>query len=353
MVFKLFFRPFRLTIPAILLVVVGACSSLTQNVFNPDKGRIIHENSAAVVGPLLDASQQDAVILEKENLTQDKTLPKQNQSAQKGLESEQEEQKVSISKEKAIATKTQHKSKEEGELNKAPTQTKGALVKEKPAVKALPQKNIVKGSTVKGNVKFLDAEGAAVSTQGSIVILRPLTSKNFVDNKSEPKSHVIDMENKVYTPRFVSISKNDSLVFVNKDEIKHNVFSSSGKNAFDLGTYGAGKKRTVSLGETGIVKVYCNIHPQMATFISVNDDAISVIADENGYFEIADVPGGEYEMHVWHIRGERKMTIQVSEKAENYYSINVDTVAVSVEKHKNKFGKDYTKNSALFDDEFY
>ncbi len=343
-------------------IAIASCSNISQDVDNAEKGRIIHENSVAVVGPLLDArALRDS---SQENIAASPVKTPTPEPSTSKVISKAESNPVSVapspspSAEPSAAPTKKVKAAAAPQAHEENVLATGTAVSEKNKTSEEltapePKTPDITGTTVKGKIKFLDENKEAISIEGSIVVLKPLFESASVSTTREGQHHVVDMENKIYHPRYLAVNKHDTLVFVNKDKIKHNVFSSSGKNAFDLGTYGSGKQRSVNLGETGIVKVYCNIHPEMATFVSVNSDAAHTVTDENGYFQLNNIQGGEYEMHVWHIRGEKKMNIQVSDKADNYYQVNIDTSPVVVEDHKNKFGKEYSKNSALFEDEFY
>lgn len=205
---------------------------------------------------------------------------------------------------------------------------------------------------VTGQVVLIAEDGQALTAQGTLITLTPKKSHGD-DQNSQPKRHVIDMQDKQYQTRYSTINTGDEVVFVNKDNIQHNVFSSSGSNAFDLGTYGAGLKRGVTLTEPGIVKVYCNIHADMATFVAVADPGLSVEVDDQGRYQMDKVPLGTYDMTVWNIRGETTRTIEIKAKETLELVDRIDTAVVKKETHKNKFGGNYSKNAALFEDEFY
>ena len=206
--------------------------------------------------------------------------------------------------------------------------------------------------TVTGQVVLVADDGKFLSAEGTLITLMPKETSGGVPNNNT-KTHVIDMEDKEYQPRYSTINVGDQVVFVNKDNIQHNVFSSSGSNAFDLGTYGSGLKRAVTLTEPGIVKIYCNIHADMATFVAVSDPGLSVEADKQGRYKIDEVPLGTYEMVIWNIRGETKRIVEVIDKKTIQMIDRIDTSNVKAESHKNKFGGNYSKNAALFEDEFY
>lgn len=220
-----------------------------------------------------------------------------------------------------------------------------------PKEKERAETKIYRGS-LSGQV-ILIAEGEkALAAGGTLITLTPKSS-NGDKQSGSPKTHIIDMEDKEYKPRYSTINAGDQIVFVNKDNIRHNVFSPSGNNAFDLGTYGAGLKRAVTLEESGVVKIYCNIHADMATFVAVGNQGLSAETDDQGRYQIGQIPTGTYDMSIWNIRGETKRTVEIRANETLKLVDQIDTNTFKIETHKNKFGGNYSKNATLFEDEFY
>lgn len=215
-----------------------------------------------------------------------------------------------------------------------------------------PVETKIYSGAVSGQVVLIAEGGKALAAGGTLITLTPKSS-NGGNQSGSSKTHVIDMEDKEYKPRYSTINAGDQIVFVNKDNIRHNVFSSSGNNAFDLGTYGAGLKRAVTLKESGVVKIYCNIHADMATFVAVGNQGLSAETDDQGRYQISHIPPGTYDMSIWNIRGEAKRTIELRGNETLKLVDQIDTVAFKIETHKNKFGGSYSKNATLFEDEFY
>ena len=91
--------------------------------------------------------------------------------------------------------------------------------------------------------------------------------------------------------------------FPNVDPIYHNVFSVSPANRFDLGLYRSGGSKEKTFDEPGLVRVYCNIHPQMVGFVMVVDSDFAAVTGPDGAFRFDGVPPGSYVVHAWHEEG--------------------------------------------------
>src|SRR5205823_3565329 len=90
--------------------------------------------------------------------------------------------------------------------------------------------------------------------------------------------------------------------FPNFDPIFHNAFSSYSGQVFDVGLYPPGKSRTVVFKREGVVRVFCNIHSAMSAVIVVLKTPYFAVSNELGKFTIADVPPGDYRIHIYHER---------------------------------------------------
>jgi plastocyanin len=119
-------------------------------------------------------------------------------------------------------------------------------------------------------------------------------------------------EHESFVPHVLAVTRGSTIDFPNGDPIYHNVFSLSGAGTFDLGRYPQGQSRSQRMNKAGIVKVFCHIHSQMSATILVFDHPYFTIPQENGTFELANVPPGSYTVVGWHERvGERTATIRV------------------------------------------
>jgi plastocyanin len=312
--------------------------------FIPGVDRVLFRNSSAQVGPLVDTQAQYPSETNVEG-TSEEIVASHDAPISKAPSPEPVADPV-VEEKLAPATSAT-------KASSSPVTPKPHAVPANPSLpQPEPEEIAIDYGSVAGKVVLTGDEGQVLPSSGTMITLTPKAiAQSEVDRR--PQVHIIDMEDKTYRPRYSTIHAGDQVVFVNKDNIRHNVFSSSGGNAFDLGTYGAGLKRAVTLKEPGIVKIYCNIHSEMATFVAVGDQGLSMKVDDQGRYRIRDVLPGTYEMSVWNIRGETKREITVRANKTTELLDRIDTTAFKVEPHKNKFGGKYSKNATLFEDEFY
>jgi len=119
--------------------------------------------------------------------------------------------------------------------------------------------------------------------------------------------------NQSFQPRVLVVTVGTAVTFPNRDPIFHNVFSYSKAKRFDLGKYGQGKSATVVFDRPGLVKVFCDIHSNMAAYVLVTESRWVVQPDADGRFTLGDVPPGSYTLHLWHPdRGSRTETVTVA-----------------------------------------
>lgn len=82
-----------------------------------------------------------------------------------------------------------------------------------------------------------------------------------------PKTHIITIENHEFSPQFLSIMKNDSVKWVNKDKQPHNITSHTG--FFTSSTINTGESYTQKLNATGVYNYNCQLHPYTKGSITV------------------------------------------------------------------------------------
>lgn len=111
---------------------------------------------------------------------------------------------------------------------------------------------------------------------------------------------VMDQKNLAFVPAVLPVVRGTTIEFSNSDDVQHNVFSPSAiAGKFDLGTYGPGATRRVTLTEAGDVLVLCNIHMEMEARILVLDTPYFAATSPDGRYRIDGVPAGAYVLRLW------------------------------------------------------
>ena len=159
----------------------------------------------------------------------------------------------------------------------------------------------------------------------------------------QKRSVAIASREKTFEPHIEVVPLNGSVSFPNLDDIMHNVFSLSKGNRFDLGLYKSGAKKDFTFASPGLVRIYCNIHPQMSAFVQVMENPYFAWATPDGGFLIDDVPLGNYRLKAWHEEGEAVQPLSVTESGATGLVVQIDVSGFAKRPHLNKFGKPYKR----------
>jgi len=118
------------------------------------------------------------------------------------------------------------------------------------------------------------------------------------------KPAVIDQVGCQYTPHVVGLMKGQKLQFKNSDATTHNLDLKSANNpSFNEGQPVQGMVKDVTFANAEFdppIRLKCQVHTWMNAHIAVFDHPFFAVSDENGEFEIKDLPAGKYTLTVWH-----------------------------------------------------
>jgi plastocyanin len=194
---------------------------------------------------------------------------------------------------------------------------------------------------ISGKVAVVDKGGAKRAVVSDVLVY--VEGVKGVVPASAERPVKIASHNKAFEPHVVVVPVNGTVSFPNLDDIMHNVFSLSKGNRFDLGLYKDGAKKDEVFETPGLVRIYCNIHPQMSAFVHVMENPRFAWAGKDGSFLIDDVPPGRYTLTVWSEEGEASQPLVVTEAGASGVTIALDVSSFSKRPHLNKFGKPYKR----------
>ena len=140
------------------------------------------------------------------------------------------------------------------------------------------------------------------------------------------------------SPRRQCGSSRSTVAFPNYDDFYHNVFSSSTTQPFDLGLYKSGKSREMTFEKTGLIRLGCNVHAKMASFIFVIDAPAYAPVEGAKEFNFKSLAPGKYKARVWSERSSEPVESEITIKAGvNTMSFDVKGDA-EMGPSKDKFG---------------
>jgi plastocyanin len=203
------------------------------------------------------------------------------------------------------------------------------------------------GATLMGRVQLRDSRVDAVNKHkdyaGIIVSIKPLGQSP----PTPPSKHVVMLQkNKAFTPHVLPVVAGSFVDFPNADLIFHNAFSSYNGQIFDIGLYPPGTSRSVHFTRSGVVRVFCNIHPSMSAVILVLATPWFTTTAKDGSFRL-DAPPGIYELSVFHERATEEtlqaltQRVVLTEETETLPPIIVSEAGFLLSPHKNKYGTAY------------
>ena len=199
------------------------------------------------------------------------------------------------------------------------------------------------GGAVRGTVRVLrslpllglreseDRSGAVVYLTGLI-------------DRAAAQVAYLNQHDERFDPRILPVVAGQTVAFPNRDPIYHNVFSVSPIQPFDLGQYkSSDPPRSVVFEHAGLVTVYCNIHPQMISYVVVLENGAFAVTDRAGAFAIEAIPPGDYTANAW-IPGAQRVSQPVHVDAGGGAALAFELRQTErVGPHKRKDGSDYPK----------
>jgi plastocyanin len=111
---------------------------------------------------------------------------------------------------------------------------------------------------------------------------------------------VIDQQNKQFIPYVTALRVGTAVIFPNKDNIRHHVYSLSPAKRFELPLYAGVPAEPVVFDKEGFVTLGCNIHDWMIAYVAVLATPYFQITGRDGRVVLKDLTPGQYTVAVWH-----------------------------------------------------
>ena len=197
---------------------------------------------------------------------------------------------------------------------------------------------------VRGTVTLSRAAGATEADPSPVLV--------YLVGFTEPApstSAEIQQRDKHFLPNLLGVTAGQQVSFPNGDPFYHNVFSPSSVRKFDLGQYRPGETRSRVFPKTGVVDVYCNIHPQMSATILVLPNRRFATAKPNGSYSIDGVPPGRWTIYAYSRRAAKPVGKQVVVTAGAMTTVDFQVVETRSDfTHLNKYGEKYREGGGTY-----
>jgi len=143
------------------------------------------------------------------------------------------------------------------------------------------------------DVTVKDGKGALVSD--AVVYARG----NGMNAQSTKKQTAIDQQDKQFIPYVTAVQVGTSILFPNKDNIRHHVYSLSSAKKFELPLYKGVPAEPVVFDKEGFVTLGCNIHDWMIAYVAVLGTPHFQVTGREGHALLKNLPPGQYTVEVW------------------------------------------------------
>jgi plastocyanin len=114
-----------------------------------------------------------------------------------------------------------------------------------------------------------------------------------------PKQQIIDQQNKQFVPYVTAVQVGTAILFPNRDNIRHHVYSLSPAKKFELPLYTGIPAAPVVFDKEGFVTLGCNIHDWMIAYVAVVPTPYFKVTSADGRVRLTDLPPGKYTVEAW------------------------------------------------------
>ena len=144
-------------------------------------------------------------------------------------------------------------------------------------------------------VSVTDKDGATVAD--AVVTLDSASGKQAVKPAAGVEMAQVKRQ---FVPRVLVVPVGTPVSFPNQDSVRHQVYSFSPANTFELKLYAGTPGEPVVFDKAGTAVLGCNIHDKMAAWIYVVETPYYGKTEVGGEIKLQQVPPGNYKLTVWH-----------------------------------------------------
>lgn len=174
-----------------------------------------------------------------------------------------------------------------------------------------------------GTVRVVTKDAAGTPVADAVAYVRALDAPVPVHPPAEPVA--IIQRNQEFEPYVTPVVVGTRVVFPNRDNVQHHVYSVSPAKKFEIPLYIGDSTETILFDHAGPVTLGCNIHDWMVAYVLVLDTPYFAKTGADGAAEISRLPAGRYRLEVWHPRlaGKVGRDLEVAEAGDTIQVVSV------------------------------
>jgi plastocyanin len=128
------------------------------------------------------------------------------------------------------------------------------------------------------------------------------------------ESMKLDQKGCRFSPHVLIAPVGATIEYLNSDKVSHNIHTYAVKNSTLNKTVAGGASSKQEVKKAEVIKVTCDLHPWMASYVYVTDATHWALSGADGSFTIEGVPAGKYKLTIWHEKlGKAKADVVVAE----------------------------------------
>jgi hypothetical protein len=157
------------------------------------------------------------------------------------------------------------------------------------------------GQALAGNLVVSVRDAAGRPVQDAVVTLHPAAGVPRGPIRF-PWALRVAQQDIQFQPYVLIVPVGGTVAFPNMDRVRHQVYSFSRGQRFEIELYGRDESRSHTFRTVGVAAIGCNIHDQMVGYIKVVDTPWAAKSGATGNVTLTNVPAGAATMRVWHPR---------------------------------------------------
>ena len=166
------------------------------------------------------------------------------------------------------------------------------------------------GAHAAGTVRVVTKDAAGMPVADAVAYVHSLDAPTPIHPPSEPVA--ITQRDQEFDPYVTPIVVGTRVVFPNRDNVQHHVYSVSPAKKFEIPLYIGESTATIVFDRPGPVTLGCNIHDWMVAYVFVLDTPYFAKTGADGIADISNLPPGRYRLEVWHPRLAGKVGLELT-----------------------------------------